>query len=311
MTTLSDNRATSTMSDQNRASSAQPVTLAPALDHRRIRMAMDRAALSDPQSAGKRFLADVGAMLVERLEFIRIEPDRILDLGDRSGTVHHLLRQRFPDAKILSSSPTSGTACGLARLDTPNGAALRLGADATRLPFPDHSFSLILSNMALHWTSPLPTVLREMRRLLTDDGLLLFTTIGDGTLAELRDVCDQVDRERSGSARPRILTGYDLHQLGDLLQAESFAVPVVDREQIRPLWSSLQALLETLKEAGSLSTYRPTDRGLSGPGLLRRMDQLYRERHGTPEGDLPSTVEILFGHAWNNDPLPSSPLPNI
>jgi len=61
----------------------------------------------------------------------------------------------------------------------------RVCGEAAKLPFADASFDLIFSNMCLQWVPDLPVALAEFRRVLRPQGLLLFTSFGPDTLAEL------------------------------------------------------------------------------------------------------------------------------
>ena len=86
----------------------------------------------------------------------------------------------------------------------------RVCADAARLPLPDGSVDLILSNFMLAWTDP-ELVFAEFRRVLAPRGLLTFTSLGPDTLRELRAAWAQVDSHR------RVHPFLDMHDIGDAL----------------------------------------------------------------------------------------------
>ena len=58
--------------------------------------------------------------------------------------------------------------------------------DFERLPIASGAIDLVWSNMALHWAADPLAALREFHRVLAVDGLLMFSTLGPDTLAELR-----------------------------------------------------------------------------------------------------------------------------
>lgn len=63
--------------------------------------------------------------------------------------------------------------------------------EEAELPFPDGSFDLVVSSLALHWVNDIPGVLHEVLRVLKPDGVFLATILGGETLSELRCVCVQ------------------------------------------------------------------------------------------------------------------------
>ena len=63
----------------------------------------------------------------------------------------------------------------------------RVRADAYALPFRDGAFELVFSSLMLQWCDDLDAVFAEIARVLAPGGLLLFSTFGPGTLAELRE----------------------------------------------------------------------------------------------------------------------------
>lgn len=54
------------------------------------------------------------------------------------------------------------------------------------LPFEDESADLIISSMHMHWVNDLHGLLRECKRVLKPDGVLLVAMAGGATLQELR-----------------------------------------------------------------------------------------------------------------------------
>ena len=66
-------------------------------------------------------------------------------------------------------------------------------ADAARLPFPNCSLNRLYSSLALQWLNDLSAFLAEAQRCLRPGGWLIFATLGDDTLRELRQLQQHVD----------------------------------------------------------------------------------------------------------------------
>ena len=163
-------------------------------------------------------------------------------------------------------------------------------ADFVRLPLPAQSLDLVWSNMALHWAADPLAALREFHRVLAADGLLMFSTLGPDTLAELRAA--------AGAARVHPFA--DMHDLGDMLLAAGFAEPVMDMERVTLLYAHGAALLADLRASGQTCALAgrvgEKRRGLAGHGFLAALHA--RLAAQLREGKLPVSFEVVYGHAW-------------
>ena len=136
--------------------------------------------------------------------------------------------------------------------------------------------------------------LRELHRVLRVDGLLMFSTLGPDTLAELR----------AAAGAGRVHEFADMHDLGDLLTQVGFAEPVMDMERITLVYADGAALLADLRASGqTCALAAPAGaprRGLAGRGLRAALDaRLAAQRK---DGKLAVTYEVVYGHAWKAAP---------
>lgn len=237
----------------------------------------------------------------ERLDYVKLAPKRILDLGCSRGGSFPGLTERYPAAELvgLDLSPAMLDTSrelragwqrwlGLGRASGP----LRLAADAAKLPLKAQSAALVWSNLLLHWLDdPLPA-LAEAHRVLEVGGLLMFSTLGPDSLKELRTAFSD------GYAHTQRFI--DMHDLGDMLVGCGFADPVMDMEVITLTYEDLDALFAELRAAGSGCAMKARRHGLTGRGALAGARAAYEALRR--DGKLPATFEIVYGHAWKVAP---------
>lgn len=280
----------------------------PSIDTRVVRLHFGRASATyDAAAALQR---EVAARLAARLDVVRLDPARVLDAGCGTGDALIELAARYPRAGRVAldlalpmlECARAKTASGrtlAARLVAPlvtrtSGAAPQFAcADIAALPFVAASFDLVWSNLALQWVPDPRRAFAEVLRVLAAGGLFAFTTFGPDTLKELRRVFAAIDGE------PHVSRFLDLHDLGDLLLATGFADPVMEMEHFTLTYADASGLLRDLKAIGATNATAGRARGLMG---RRRWQQLQSGlealRRGAPDGRLPATYEVVYGHAW-------------
>ena len=261
-----------------------------------------RAALARPRvarrhgdpAAAERLCAETGERLFDHLDPVRLEPRRVVDLAMQCGFAGRLC-ERFPASRILS--------CGYFPGLPETGRASRVQAVAASplaLPLAAESTDLVASNLGLFWFSDPGPVLGEIRRVLRPGGLIAFTTLGPGTLAELRRSWAQVDD------RSHIIDFVDMHDIGDAMVKAGFADVVMDAERISVTWPAVPALLRDLRGLGTGNPLPGRPPGLTTPRRLRALVDAYEGR--LPSGRVTATVELVHGHGWKPEGRAEVPL---
>ncbi|MGD2113273.1 MAG: malonyl-ACP O-methyltransferase BioC [Gammaproteobacteria bacterium] len=258
-------------------------------DKRQMRRAFEGAAETYDMAA--ELQNEIGSRLIERLDYIRLQPRRILDLGAGTGRFSAALLKRYRGADVVALDIAHAM---LARVRARGGWWRRpacVCADGETLPFADDSFDFIFSNLMLQWCADLETAFSELRRVLAPGGLLMFTTFGPDTLRELRASWEAVDDHTHVS---RFI---DLHDIGDSLVRTRWSGPVMDSERITVTYRELSRLLADLKQIGAHNVTRGRGRGLTG----RRRWQAFVAAYETHrrDGVLPASYEVVYGHAWS------------
>ncbi|RKP49244.1 methyltransferase domain-containing protein [Trinickia fusca] len=297
----------------------------PAYNSRLLRQIFDRRAAKFGEVA---FLPrEIAQRMRERLDYIKVKPARVLDVGCGSGEDLPALRERFPEAPVFgadlshamlrhalprASSDTSWRRLLPATLGRALGAhGPRIAqADFSALPFAADAFELLWSNLALHWHPRPDLVLPEWQRVLKVGGLLMFSTLGPDTLSELRGAYAEVEAAHGLATRPHVIDFVDMHDLGDMLVESGFEIPVMDQEKITITYTSPESLLADVRRWGAY----PFVRDAAGAGAMgatpgsstaRRLHQALLaalEARRRADGTLALTFEVIYGHAWKAVP---------
>jgi len=248
---------------------------------------------------------EVCKRLLERLDYIKIEPKMILDIGAGTGQGNQGLARCYPDAQIIAmdlaenmllinrakTSLQPGLAEKVKNLFNSRPAHQFVCADAEQLPFADASMDMVFSSLTIQWCSNLSKLFNEFRRVLKPGGLLMFTTLGAETLHELRASWAEV------SDKIHVNHFTDMHDIGDALYNVQVENPVMDNETIVLNYQSIKQILIELKAVGAHNQNMGREKALTGKNRLQAMYKAY-EKFRTDEG-FPVTYEVLYGHAWN------------
>lgn len=256
-------------------------------DQALLRRNFDRAASGYDQVAALQRV--VGSRLLERLDPIRLSPRCILDLGAGTGRLAAQLARRYAEAEVAQLDLAFNMLAESRRRKSLTRRHF-LCADAERLPLINACAEFVFSNLMLQWASRLDRALAEARRVLKPEGLILFSTLGPGSLAELRESWARVDD------RVHVNAFIDMHDVGDALIRAGFADPVMETEDFTLLYEDGLALMRELQQLGASNVNQGRPRALTGKRKLQGMLAEYETRRR--DGRLPATFEVVYGHAW-------------
>jgi len=263
------------------------------LDKAWLRRSFDRASAT--YDAAAVLQTEVRNILLERLDLTALTPRVVLDAGCGTGHAGRALKRRYPAAHVIALDSSLGMLRTAARQQSWLRPFTRLCADAERLPLPDGSVDLIISNFMLQWNNP-EAVFAEFHRVLAPRGFLSFTTLGPDTLCELRAAW------RAADAHVRVGRFIDMHDIGDALVRSGFAAPVLDIERYTLTYTDLRHLANDLRAGGARNANAGRPKGLTGRGKFNAMRSAYEAFR--VDGRLPATYEIIFGQAWAPATMP-------
>ncbi len=231
-----------------------------------------------------RLQREVGERLLTRLEAVSSTPATVLDLGCGTGAFLPELARRFPGAQYIGLDLAAGMV-EFARRRHP-GTALWLVGDAEALPLAADSVDLVYSSLAIQWCQRPALLFSELARVLRPGGKCVFTTLGPGTLHELRSAWAAVDGHRHVN---------DFSSPAEL--SEAGALPGMRirlaSECLRMQYRQVRELLSELKTLGAHNMNRQRPAGLTGRRTLLGMFEAYEQWR---EGDmLPATYDVIYG----------------
>ena len=248
----------------------------------RLRRRFDRAAPCYDQFAGVQ--REITLRLLERLDLVSLDPERVVDLGAGTGDGTVQLNQRYPQAQVMAVDFSHAMLQQGQRRGTVGNAIV---ADVFQLPFATDTVDLIFSSSTLQWCLPLADALQEISRVLRPSGLLMFSTYGPDTLRELHAA------QRTAGIEGGVNEFSDMHPIGDLLLEEGYQDPVLDVERLDASYASVHDLVRELKGIGSSRMEPPA----AQPGTRHQWKTLAEAYPVDDQGRVHATYEVIFGHA--------------
>ncbi len=243
--------------------------------------------------AAARVQREIGEQLFERLNYLKIEPRYILDLGCGTGFFSARLKKKYPKAVVVSLDIAHGMLLEAKAASRGLFKKMHLvQADMHALPLQNNMIDLVFSNQVMHWSYQWPVLIRELNRVMHPGGCLMFSTLGPDTFLELR--------EPAVSAFSHANDFMDMHDIGDILLAERFLDPVVDMEKLAVHYESLPLLLASIRRQGVRNMNKKRNPGLTGRRAWAAFEAAV-SLHQTDQGQYPLTYEVVYGHAWKGE----------
>lgn len=225
------------------------------------------------------FYYEFSIRMLNRLNFIKINPGLILELGSGVGADSKVLNEKFPNATITALDIASKL------LKIQPKYLLKMCASATAIPVNAGVIDLVWSNLLLPYISNYQLFFQEIKRVLKKDGLLLISGLSYDSLKELRKI------GLNTANFP------DMHVVGDLLLELGFKDPVLDLEVITLKYDSFKDLLFEIHSIGCGANFATNEIKLSKQ-LYFDLERRYLQMVGN---EFLLTLEVFYIHAWNQD----------
>ncbi len=258
------------------------------VDKKLLRRAFEKAAQAYDEAAILQ--REVASRMLERLDYMLIEPQVVLDAGAGTGYCTLDVVQRYPNAQIIALDIAAAMLEQTRRKTKPGNNISYVTSDIEKIALADNSVDLIVSSLTVQWCNDYIKAFAEFKRVLKPGGCLLFTSFGPDALKELRHCWYKVDSDN------HVNSFIDMHHIGDTLFQAGFKDPVMDTETITVAYKDVYQIMRDLKTIGAHNVLNGRRHSLTGKKRLQAMVAEYETfRH---EGVLPLSYEIVYGHAW-------------
>lgn len=241
-------------------------------DRRQYAAKMERARYRALTGDGATYLTETMAEdVIERLGFMRLEPEHALVVGDVAGTL-----PRHLDA--------AGASCEQGQL----------GQFDEERPGPLQAYDLIVHLLGLGVVNDLPGALIHARNALAEGGLFIAAFPGAGSMPALRRIALAADGDKPAA---RMHPQVDLRGATALLERAGFKRQVVDSYPIRVRYPSLARMLSDLRDHGLTRSLTSPAPPLTRDWLARAEAEFDTLREGE-DRKVVETFEVLVLTGW-------------
>lgn len=221
---------------------------------------------------------EIADRLLEQLQYMKLQPQRIVDISFPCKKTKSFLKKTYPDSEIISLS--NGF----------NAGKEYLNARLPSLSIEGSSVDLIVSNMQLHYHDDLNVCFHECARILKPQGLFLFSLFGPDSYQELYNAFSTHDEV------PHVHDFVDMHHIGDILVNNALIEPVVNRQMLMLHYDDIKLLVDDLRYTGLHNIRSDRRKSLLGKQRWQKVIESY-QKHAVDK-KLPVTIEFIVAHAW-------------
>jgi Methyltransferase domain len=192
-------------------------------EHRRVARALRSARrMRDHNDAANFLIDDIADDMIERLSFVRLEPQRALVIGPcTTALAEHFQHTNTAVTTILIANPAE--------------------------PLHEGGYDCIAVVGQLDAINDLPGALIHLRNALKPGGLVIASFIGGQSLPALRQAMMAAEPDRPAA---RLHPMVDARAAPQLLQRAGWKDPVVDSHALMVRYSSLDRLVADLRDQG-------------------------------------------------------------
>ncbi|WP_019614506.1 malonyl-ACP O-methyltransferase BioC [Psychromonas ossibalaenae] len=208
---------------------------------------------------------DIGQKLLEGLSAVK--PTNVLDLGCGTGYFSEKLADYYPHSELTCFDLSSAMLDQVKKKQLVQVSCLQ--GDIDKLPFQKNFFDLIFSNLVVQWSADLGRCLKQLKESLTTGGQLHITTLLDGSLNELTQAWQSVDRH------PHTNSFLSLAFIKELVTPLGFQSLKITTETRTLEYKNVIEVMRALKGIGANHVHGHQRLKLHGRELLKQLEQGY------------------------------------
>lgn len=232
---------------------------------------------------------EIADRVLDRLPLMKFTPESIAIIGSSDGYLIKRLREAYPQSRLIAIELTSQW-----QQQYPKAYALcdafHVVDDYANLPLDDQSVDAVVCHLAPSWSPDFKQLALTWRRVIAEEGILLFSCLGVDTLKECREAWTSVGETH----RTHEFT--DMHWVGDTLLTHRWVDPVVHMETLTIHYKTLDHLWRDLRFAMATNVRQDRPKGLLSPRRWQAMCHHYTT-HFKYDNHYPLTLEVVYGHA--------------
>lgn len=205
----------------------------------------------------------------------------VLDLGCGTGFFSNILARKYSQ---VFGVDLSSAMLNFAKQNR-TSAIHWLNADIQQLPFNDDSVDIIYSNLAIQWCEPLSGVLEELTRVLKPGGVIVFSSLLNGTLSELQRAWACVDDDK------HIIDFKHFNDFESAIGQTDLQVQHIEQQAVVLAYDNVKHLATELKGLGANKVPNKRNKGLAGKSAWQKMTKAY-EVFKDDKGTYPATYQL-------------------
>lgn len=229
---------------------------------------------------------NVGKELLTHLP-VRDSAELVVDLGCGTGYFLPSLAEQTK-AKQMAAVDLAEGMLNFARQHRNGREYWWLCGDAESLPLADNSVDMIFSSLAIQWCESNENLFSEINRVLKPGGQFIFSTLGPGTLIELRQAWRAVDDYVHVNHFDADDNIYHAIEAAGLVQKQWH------EQSICLQYHKLTELTRELKSLGAHNVNVGRPEGLMGKQRIKAFKAAY-ETQRNQQGLLPATYQVWYG----------------
>jgi malonyl-CoA O-methyltransferase len=232
----------------------------------------------------QREVADELSMMAASLS---CEAYRILDIGCGTGILSVRLKEIYPASSVFGVDIAVPMLSEAGR----RGRLRPSASDCRYLPFRGRVFDMAASSLAYQWVPDLGHALTEAIRVLRPGGIFVMSTLGPGTLKELRASYEAATGMDSSPPEAALR---DAGVVRDALIDAGFKDVTAQSRAVARTYADMTSLLRALKMTGASPRHVGRGAGLSMAAFARRAGRFYVSRFPAPGKGIRATYEAIY-----------------